>query len=287
MPSLEGRTVAITGQRRAEEMAEMVRRLGGEPYVASTVNLGFEEAEDEAERLAGVILGGVDWVVFYTGIGVRAIFKAAEKIGQRDSFQASLESARVLSRGWKSLRALRENNRPPDQEATPATTEGVIDALRQTDITGKRVFVQAPGAMPPDLEDAISASGAELIQGTPYRFLPPEDPEKVNRLIRDLIEHKIDAIAFTSPPAVDNLFLAADEIGRAEELARALNEDVFTASVGPVTSAAIRDHGVEPALESENQRMGGLLSDLAQALSSEEFPAGNNTNLKKENPQGS
>ncbi len=285
MPRLKGRTIAITGQRRATEMAEMVRRLGGEPYVASTVNLGFEDSEDEAGRLAGVILGGVDWAVFYTGIGVQAIFKAAEKNGGRDSFQASLKSARVLSRGWKSLRALRENGSPPDHEADPATTEGVIDVLRQADLTGKRVFVQAPGAMPGELEKELSASGAELIHGTPYRFLPPEDPEKVASLIRDLIEGGIDAIAFTSPAAVSNLFLAADETGRAEDLTRALNGHVFTASIGPVTSTAIRDQGVEPALEPENQRMGGLLLDLAEALSSKERLAGNNS--KNGNPQGS
>ena len=285
MPHLEGRTIAITGQRRATEMAEMVRRLGGVPDVASTVNLRFEDSEDEAERLAGVILSGVDWAVFYTGIGVRAIFKAAEKIGKLDSFQASLKSAQVLSRGWKSLRALRENGSPPDHEADPATTEGVIAALHQANLSGKRVFVQTPGAMPGELEKVLSASGAELIHGTPYRFHPPEDPEKVASLIRDLIEGEVDAIAFTSPAAVNNLFLAADETGRAEDLTQALNEHVFTASIGPVTSAAIRDQGVDPALESENQRMGGLLLDLAGALSSKERPAGNNS--KNESPLGS
>ncbi len=287
MPRLEGRTIAITGQRRATEMAEMVRRLGGEPHVASTVNLRFEDSEDEAGRLAGVILDGVDWAVFYTGIGVRAIFKAADKIGGSDSLQASLKSARVLSRGWKSLRALRENESPPDHVADPATTEGVIDVLHRENLSGKRVFVQAPGAMPPELEKALSASGAESIHGTPYRFHPPEDPEKVASLIHDLIEGGIDAIAFTSPAAVGNLFLAADETSRADDLTRALNGHVFTASVGPVTSAAIRDHGVEPALEPENQRMGGLLLDLAEALSSKELPAENGTNLKKANPRGS
>lgn len=266
-------------------MAEMVRRLGGQPYVASTVNLRFEDAEDESERLATALLGGVDWAIFYTGIGVRSIFTAAERIGARDSFLASLESAQVLSRGWKSLRALRENGRPPDHEADPATTDGVLGALRGADLKDKHVFVQTPGGMPGNLQEALAVSGAQMIHGTPYRFLPPEDPEKVNRLIRDLIEGVIDAIAFTSPPAVNSLFLAADEMSRAEDLALALNERVFTASVGPVTSDAIRDNGVEPALESESQRMGGLLLGLTQALSTGKFPAGNNSKI--ENLRGS
>lgn len=272
MSNLKGQIVAITGQRRAEEMAELVRRLGGEPYVASTVNLRFEEAEEEAARLVDSIIGGVDWAVFYTGVGVRAIFQAAEKTGKSEAFHAGLASTRVLSRGWKSLRALREFQRPPDIEASPATTEGVINALRESGIAGMRILVQVPGTMPSELGDSISRMDAKMIHGSPYRFIPPENPEKVTRLIKDLIARRITAIAFTSPPAVNNLFSAADELGLAEDLAHALNKIVFTASVGPVTSAAIRDHGVEPALESESQRMGGLVNDLSQALSQTNFP---------------
>jgi uroporphyrinogen-III synthase len=276
MSLLGGKTIAITGQRRAEEMAEMGRRLRGRPYVATTVNLHFEEAIEEAERLVTSILDGVDFAVFYTGVGVRAIFNAAEKMGELDSLRKQLESAEVHSRGRKSLRALREKNRQPDHEANPATTVGVIKSLLQSELSGKRVLVQTPGPMPNNLQDAITGAGADLIHGSPYRFLPPEDPEKVIGLIRDLIEAKIDAITFTSPPAVNNLFLAADDLSQADDLTRALNERVFTASVGPVTSGAIRDHGVDPGLESESQRMGNLLQELAQVISSETVPSGKN-----------
>ena len=65
---------------------------------------------------------------------------------------------------------------------------------------------------------------------------------------------------------MNNLFIAADESGQADELAAALNKRVITASIGPVTSAAIRENGIEPALEAESQRMGGLLQDLSRFL---------------------
>ncbi len=285
MPSLDGRIVAITGQRRAEEMAEMIRRLGGVPYVATTVNLRFRESREEAERLAKAILEGVDWAVFYTGVGVRAIFEAAERLGEPALFLKRLESVRVLSRGEKARRALRENGRPPDLRAAPATTEGVIDALLKGGITESTIFVQTPGPMPEALPVALNASRARLIYGSPYRFLPPGDPNAVRRLIRALIEREIDVITFTSPPAVNNLFLAADDLGQADDLTRALNERVFTASVGPVTSGAIRDHGVGPALEADSQRMGGLLQDLAQALSPEKEGAGSDASSKTESPR--
>lgn len=263
LPDLGGGTIAITGQRRAGEMAELVRRLGGIPYIASTVSLRTEESGPEAERLAGAILEGVDWAVFYTGIGVRTIFEAAGRLNRAGEFLEKLKTAKVLSRGRKSLRALRDINRPPDFTAEPGTTSGVIEVLLKASIRNARVFIQTPGTMPGALQQALAPTGASLIHGSPYRILPAEDPEAVSRLIKDLIESAINAITFTSPPAVNNLFIAADELGQADELAAALGKRLITASIGPVTSAALRENGVEPALEAESQRMGGLIQDLS------------------------
>ncbi|HBK78435.1 MAG TPA: hypothetical protein DDZ83_01915 [Nitrospinae bacterium] len=267
-------------------MAEMVRRLGGEPYIAPTVSLKLEKSTAEADRLAAAILDGVDWAVFYTGVGVWAIFEAAERLGKKPAFLESLEAAKVLSRGRKSLRALRENRRPPDMEADPGTTEGIIDALTGAGVKDLTVFVQTPGGMPGALPAALAPLGVNLIHGSPYKILPPEDPEAVTRLIGDLLQGKIDAITFTSPPAVNNLFMAADEAGQAEDLALALSERLLTASVGPVTSRAIRENGVEPALETASQRMGGLLQELAEALPGGNDRAQGAASLQKTGPQG-
>jgi uroporphyrinogen-III synthase len=279
LPDLGGRTIAITGQRRADEMAELVRRLGGNPYIAPTVSLRTEESGPEAERLAGALLEGVDWAVFYTGIGVRSIFEAAGRLNQADALLEKLKLAKVLSRGRKSLRALREINRPPDFTAKPSTTSGVIDVLLKATLKDSRVFIQTPGEIPEALQEALPPSGV-LIHGSPYRILPAEDPEAVSRLIKDLLEGAIDVITFTSPPAVNNLFIAADEAGQADELAEALSKRLITASIGPVTSVAIRENGVEPALEAESQRMGGLIQDLSKYLAKTNGIERENSSLK-------
>lgn len=270
---LEGKTVVITGQRRGEEMAEMVRRLGGTPCCVPTVNLQFEEAREEAERLARLLLNGVDGAVFYTGVGVREVAAAAQRLGQGENLLAALGRARVLSRGRKALRALREIGRAPDEEARPGTTEGVIGSLLAWDLAEKRIWVQTPGALPRGLKEVIEAMGGSIVHGSPYRFLPPEDPAALQSLIGDLIGKRLDVVTFTSPPAVHNLFLAADEAGCADALAEALDAGVLTASIGPVTTAALRVHGVEPGVESPEQRMGDLLHQAAGALGAP-VPAG-------------
>ncbi|MBI3127595.1 MAG: uroporphyrinogen-III synthase [Candidatus Tectomicrobia bacterium] len=267
MGILAGKTVVITGQRRGAEMAEMVRRLGGEPRLVPTVNLRFEEAKEEAGRLARLVLEGVDAAVFYTGVGARAVAAASDRLGRKEAFLDALRKAWVLSRGRKALRALREIGRPPDAEAEPGTTEGVIEALAGRDLDGRRVWVQTPGALPRGLGEYVEARGGRLLHGSPYRFLPPEDPAALQSLIEDLAAGRPDAATFTSPPAVHNLFLAADDAGCAEALAEALGRKILTASIGPVTSAALREHGVEPGVESPTQRMGDLLHQAAGALS--------------------
>lgn len=273
MSSLENQIVAVTGQRRAEEMSELIRRLGGVSYIAPTVNLRFEEALGEADRLAQEIIGGVDWAVFYTGVGVRALFSAAERLGRLDDFLNRLETSHVLSRGRKTLRALRDWNRAPDIQASPGTTEGVIAALSRENLAGRIVFVQTAGEIPPALEEAILDKGGLLRHGTPYFFHPPEDPAAVPGLIKKLISGEIGIIPFTSPPAVHNLLSAADEEGKADELVQALNEKTLTASIGPVTTEALRVYGVTPAIESESQKMGGLMQDIARRVSAGEGAA--------------
>ncbi|MDA0999514.1 MAG: uroporphyrinogen-III synthase, partial [bacterium] len=123
------------------------------------------------------------------------------------------------------------------------------------------------GEIPSVLKETILQKGGLLRHGTPYAFHPPENPAAVPDLIKKLISGEIDIIPFTSPPAVHNLLSAADEEGKADALAQALNEKTLTASIGPVTTAALRAYGIEPALESKSQKMGGLMQDIAQRVS--------------------
>jgi uroporphyrinogen-III synthase len=69
---------------------------------------------------------------------------------------------------------------------------------------------------------------------------------------------ELDAITFTSAPAVDAVLDAARSLGREEAVREALQHDVVAAAVGPVTAAPLHDVGLHP-IQPERYRMGALI----------------------------
>ncbi len=58
----------------------------------------------------------------------------------------------------------------------------------------------------------------------------------------------MEVALFTSAMQVDNLFRVAAEMGRADMLREALRGRTVVASIGPITTAMLQEHGVEPDL---------------------------------------
>src|SRR5665648_902296 len=97
--SLKGLTVAITGSRRASELAHLVTSFGGRPYLAPTVGIeASQEISKEAEFFINKILEErVDYVVFMTGPGVYSLMSAAKNLGIEKKFVEALQKTTVLS----------------------------------------------------------------------------------------------------------------------------------------------------------------------------------------------
>src|SRR5215208_2807782 len=98
--SLAGLTVAITGSRRASELAHLVTSFGGRPYFAPTV--GIEASQDlskEAEFFINKIVEErVDYVVFMTGPGVYSLMSAAKNLRMEKKFVEALQKTIVIAR---------------------------------------------------------------------------------------------------------------------------------------------------------------------------------------------
>jgi uroporphyrinogen-III synthase len=78
------------------------------------------------------------------------------------------------------------------------------------------------------------------------------------RAISDELNKGIDAICFTSASIVDSLLQA---VGDSKRLA-----EVIIASIGPATSAALRESGLEPTVEAYPHTAEGLVLALAKAV---------------------
>lgn len=85
-------------------------------------------------------------------------------------------------------------------------------------------------------------------------------------LMDALERHGIDAVAFTNAAQVYNLFELAGKLGRADALRAGLN-GTLVASIGSVSSNALRKFAVSVGLESSPPKLGPLMVALDRALS--------------------
>src|SRR5271165_1872073 len=100
----EGLRVVSFESRRAVEMAELIRRQGGDPFVAPSMREVPLESDAATERFAERLYAGeFDLMVLLTGVGTRQLNRV---LGPR--FGEALRSLTLVARGPKPVAALRE-----------------------------------------------------------------------------------------------------------------------------------------------------------------------------------
>lgn len=277
---LRGRTIALLEARRSAELAQMVERAGGTPYVAPVLReVPVEDDGPIRAWLARLAAGTFDVVLFLTGVGCRALLDRAAQGSQLDAVLAALARARVVARGPKPVHVLRQHGVridlvPPE----PNTSDELLAAMASWDLAGRAVGLQIYGGTTPYLErlrSGLAALGARVDEVAPYRWEGPADDRAVRALIAACLAGQIDALAILSSSQIANLFAIAAEHGQAAALRRALNDPrVLVAAVGPVAAQAAEAHGVRVALQPEHPKMGHLIKALGQALSRAQAGAG-------------
>jgi uroporphyrinogen-III synthase len=254
---LDGVRVAIIENRYPEQLTQLLERQGA--AVVSVPLLKEEPVEDaEGSRRFLSICENmpIDYIVFYTGVGVDILCKNAKKI-------EVLEKSRILARGPKAVNALKRAGIRVDLVADSATTEGILQTLYREPLKGKTVLVQLYGQDNPQLSTALQKKGATVVAVSIYSYAQASDSADIENLVKQIAEKKIHAIAFTSATQVPFLFESAAKYGDAAAFRACLKKDIVVVSVGEVTTRALRAAGVEPQVVPDEPKMGPMVKALA------------------------
>lgn len=264
---LSGFRIAVTSERRSAELIEALQRRGAQVQHAPTLRMAplVEDAELlEQTRLA---LGlRPEFVLVSTAYGFRRWFETADAAGLGDELTQVLHDASIHVRGPKALGAVRALGFEADGMSSDELTSTLVSEVSPK-VAGKTVVLQQHGIGDDPAAQALADAGAsEVIRISPYRWGPPEDADRMTQLLRALCSGAIDAVTFTSAPAVRALLAAAEDQGCYTELLEALQFRVCCVTVGPVTAAPLREVGIEP-LVPERHRMGAMIRILVEHLS--------------------
>lgn len=262
---LSGLRVGVTADRRADDQIELLRRRGATTVHGPTMRIvPLADDSDLAATTRTLLDTPPDVVVATTGQGFRGWLEVADEWGLGERLRAVLAEAELLARGPKARGAIRGAGLREvwSAEATESSPE-VLEHLLAVGVSGRRIAVQLHGDPMTAFLDALRAAGADVVEVHVYRWEPPPDLPAVDSLIAAIVSREVDAVTFTSAPAVEGLVHRAEAVGRREELLGALRGEVLACAVGPVTAAPL-DRLDVPSIAPERFRLGAMVKRLEE-----------------------
>jgi uroporphyrinogen-III synthase len=263
---LKGKKIAILETRTGAHLGELIERRGAVALLAPALN----EVPDIDLQAVSTLLDA--WhamayrlVIFQTGVGTRALFKATDTLGRTAQMVQSLASATVAVRGPKPVGELNARGVRIDlRAASPFTTQTLLDCLAPIDLKSARVLVQRYGEPNETLRAELQARFAAVDEIATYRWALPDDVQPLLMLLSALSESRVDAVVFTSAVQIRNLVAVAAAHGQADGLAARISK-LVVASIGPVCSRELLAHGITPTFEADPPKLGPLVAALEKA----------------------
>ena len=233
--ALHGRTVAVTRARpQASALAARLRELGATVVEAPAIRTESLDAELPD-------LSGFDLLCVTSPNGAHALFERLEAAGLD---ARALAGTTVAAIGPGTARALAEHGIRADVVPERAVAEGLVEALAGTAVARALVVRGREGR--DVLPDALRERGAAVEVLALYETVAePLDAGTAAGAAR------ADYVTFTSASTVRYFLAAAGSL-----------DGPRIASIGPATSAALRDAGLEPDLEADPHTPDGLIAAL-------------------------
>jgi uroporphyrinogen III methyltransferase/synthase len=237
---LAGTTVAVTRARaQASPLAARLRALGASVVEAPAIRI---------EPLAATLpdLSGLDLLCVTSPNGARRLLELC-----RDARE--LHGPAIAAIGPGTADALRAGGIEPDVVPPRAVAESLVEALATFDEGPerpvRRVLIARAEQARDVLPDALRARGAEVEILALYRTVAEPLAEDARAAALGA-----DYVTFTSASAVRFFVAAAGRPERSQIV-----------SIGPITSHALREHGLEPDVEADEHTPDGLVAALLAA----------------------
>ena len=255
----QGLQVISLESRRAAEIELLIRKQGGEPFVAPSVReRALSDNAGAFQMLEGLEQHRFGMLILTTGVGL-SFWK--DVVGDRLPPERAIEALRtatLLVRGPKPTAVLRTLGLVPQVTVPePNTWREVVEAVARR--PERRIAVQEYGRPNQEFVFALESLGATVETFALYRWELPEDTQPLRAAVHRIAARQADVILFTSSIQADHLLQMADEENLRAPLLSALREHVAIASVGPIMSEALHEHGIAPDIVPESPKMGPLV----------------------------
>lgn len=249
---LFGRRIAVTRTRsQGSEMIAQLRELGADAFELPTIRIAPPvERRAFYELVADVHT--YDWLVFTSPNGVESFFEVFYEIF-KDA--RSLGGVRIAAVGPATAEKVKTYRFAVDLMPERFLAGEICDALeKETSLDNLKVLLACGEMAKPELEMKLTKAGAIVDRAVCYRTIP-EKPESCAGIERFRSEGA-DLVTFTSASTAENF----------HALSLPWPEGCRTASIGPVTSAALQKLGYSVDLEASEHNIPGLIAEILAVL---------------------
>jgi uroporphyrinogen-III synthase len=263
--SLSNLNIAVTASRRAGELAQVIKSLGGRPYIAPTTGIMREESTvlNVSRFIEFAKESTPDFVVFMTGPSVYSLIDLCSELGEKELLFDILRNTVLVARSPKTQMSLFNFGlRPILLPNLDYTSTGVLQLFKSMGVTAKKIAIIWHGTSSRHLVEGLERLRNNIIEVFVYKYSDTSDlnetrilermgfksfltdETQLTKLVKDINLGNIDAITFSSPPSVRGLVNFAMKQKLWDTLQTSLNSITIVVAVGPSTAGELHNYGV-------------------------------------------
>ncbi len=261
MPLAGCRILVSRAKKQAGALSSALRELGCRvieiPFIELRKPSSYQPLDSVLRNLATY-----DWLVLTSVNGVEALFACLAK---KKADASALAHLKIAAIGPATRKAIEQHGLRVAVTPKEYVAESVVASLQRR-VKGKRVLLVRAKIARDVIPRELRNYGAEVDVVEAYETVAPKSSEK---RLRALLANKTlrpHAITFTSSSTVKNfVVLLGLRSARAALKKPARYHGVHTASIGPVTSATLREFGLPVNIEAREYTIPGLVAAIVEA----------------------
>ena len=251
---LFGKKIVVTRARaQASDMVARLTDLGAECLEYPTIKTIAPEDYTRLDKAMDA-LSDYHWIIFTSVNGVDFFFN---RLAEKGFDTRALGNLRTACIGPVTAERLRSHGIATDILPDSFQAESIIKAFKNEPMTGKRVLLPRAAEARMILPEELSKMGAKVDEIAVYRTV--DDTEHIGQLIRQLEDHAIDLITFTSSSTVTNFkkLIPDDRFG-------SLMEHTAIAAIGPITAETAEKNGFRVDISADTFTIPGLCDAIVR-----------------------
>lgn len=252
---LDGIRVLVGRARhQAGALSSRLRNLGAEvleiPFIEIRRPRSFQPLDEALQRLATY-----DWLILTSVNGVEAMWDRLAKLRLTN---ASLRHLKIAAIGPATKRAIEKNGVRVHVVPEEYVAESVVKSLRML-VKGKRVLLVRAKVARDVIPRELRKAGAPVDVFEAYETVVPKASRRRLQAVLGNRERRPHVITFTSSSTVKNFAALLGRASRPKPRRPARLDGVVLASIGPVTSATLRELKLNADVEAQPYTIPGLV----------------------------